>query len=293
MGLAQALTRVTASQPAVQKQAMNIPARAEQQFAPLSLMQQRLWFLENMNPGTPFNQLPSAHRLLGTLNVDAFRLAFAQLVARQSALRTVIERTPQEPRQRVLTEFDASLGDIEDLRSVPAEQRETVLQSQLQQLTLTPLDHAHGPLFSVKLFQLGDQEHVFFFMVHHFIWDGSSFDVLYHELAELYAANSEQRPPQLPHLPISYGDYATWQLDWMQSDELTLQTKHWVEALSPLPLPLDLPTDRPRPAEMSGKGESCSVFLSADLSGALHALARNHGCTLSTVLLSTYGLLLH
>ncbi len=289
--LAQALARLAPA--AAPREAMRIAVRAQQRYAPLSLMQQRLWFLENMTPGTPFNQLPSAHRLRGPLDLAAFQQAFQQLVDRQGALRTVIERTPEGPRQRVLDSLPVQFGPVDDLRGLPAAEREAAARARLDELALAPLDFEHGPLFRVHLLQLGEREHVFFFMVHHFVWDGSSFDLLYHELAELYSAVREQRAPRLPDLRVSYGDYAEWQRDWMQGDELAQQLAGWREALTPLPEVLELPTDRPRPAHMSGEGASCLALLPPDLAEALHRLARAQGCTLSTLLLATYALQLH
>ena len=293
--LAQALAQrgAAAAATAAQTDAMRIAVRKDQRHAPLSLMQQRLWFLENMAPGTPFNQLPSAHRLRGPLDLPAFRQAFQQLIDRQPALRTVIERTPDGPRQKVLDTVVLPLADVEDLRDLPAESRAARARERIDAMSLEALDFERGPLFRVHLFQLADDEHVLFFMVHHFVWDGSSFDLLYHELSELYAAAREQRPAALPPLRVSYGDYAEWQRDWMQGEELARQLAAWRETLTPLPEPLDLPTDRPRPAQMSGAGGSCLLMLPADLVDALTHLARTQGATLSTVLLSAYALELH
>lgn len=272
---------------------MRVQPRAEQRVAPLSLMQQRLWFLENMTPGTPFNQLPSAHTLRGPLDVAAFQQAFQQMVARQSALRSVIERTPEGPRQRVLDEVKVTWLPVEDVRHLPAEQREVHVRARILELTQQIIDFEQGPPFRVHLFRLDDDRHVFFFMVHHLFWDGSSFDLLYREMAALYAALRHGTAAQVPALAVSYGDYAEWQREWMQGDELAQQLAFWRETLTPLPETLELPTDRPRPAEMSGDGRSHSTVLPAALVDGLHQLARRHGVTLSTVVLAAYALELH
>jgi amino acid adenylation domain-containing protein len=290
-GLAAALgTPAAGAQPV---QALRVKARPEQRMAPLSLMQHRLWFLENMNPDTPFNQLPSGHRLSGPLDVAAFQRAFQQVVDRQSALRTVIERTPEGPRQRVLDTVTPAWPPVEDMRALPAAERDAAVRERIRGLTLVPMDLERGPLFHVHLFQTGDLEHVLFFMVHHLVWDGSSFDVLYRDLAALYPAAAEGHAPEIEPLAVSYGDFAESQREWMQGEELTRQVASWREMLTPLPESLDLPTDRARPAEMTGDGRSCQALLPPDLVLSLQQLARRQGVTLSTVMLSAYALQLH
>jgi len=273
--------------------ALRITRRPEQRVAPLSLMQQRLWFLENLAPGTPFNQLPSGHRLRGPLDVPAFQRAFQQVVARQSALRTVIERTPDGPRQRVQDHVEPAWAPVEDMRALPPADRDAAVRERIAALTRLPMDLERGPLFHVHLFQTADDEHVLFFMVHHLVWDGASFDVLYQDLSALYPAEAEGRAATLEALPVSYGDYAAAQRDWMQGEELTRQVSAWREALTPLPETLELPTDRPRPAQVSGDGGSALRVLPADLVVSLHELARQRGVTLSTVMLSAYALALY
>jgi len=274
-------------------QALRVKARAAQHVAPLSLMQQRLWFLENMTPGTPFNQLPSGHRLTGPLDVAAFHRAFQQVVDRQSALRTVIERTPEGPRQRVLDSITVTWPPVEDMRTLPAGERDKAVREHIRGLTLAPMDLERGPLFHVHLFRTGDNEHIFFFMTHHLVWDGTSFDILYRDLAALYPAAVEGRAPAIEPLTVSYGDYAESQREWMQGEELARQLANWRKTLTPLPETLDLPTDRVRPAEMTGDGRSCQRMLPPDLVAGLHQLARRQGVTLSTVMLAAYALQLH
>ena len=291
--LAQALGATPAAAATNAAPALRVQHRADQRFAPLSLMQQRLWFLENLTPGTPFNQLPSAHTLRGPLDVDTFRQAFGQMVARQSALRSVIERTPEGPRQRVLEKVAVDWAPVEDVRHLPAEQRALQVRARILELTQQIIDFEKGPPFRVHLFRVDDAEHVFFFMVHHLFWDGSSFDLLYREMAGLYTAARRGTPAEVPALPVTYGDYAEWQREWMQGEELAQQLGFWRENLTPLPETLDLPTDRPRPGEMSGDGRSHATVLPAELVGSLHQLARRQGVTLSTVVLAAFALELH
>ncbi|MCW7537502.1 amino acid adenylation domain-containing protein [Aquabacterium sp. A7-Y] len=272
--------------------ALRIPARTEQGMAPLSLMQQRLWFLEEAHPGTAAHNVPSAHRLSGPLNLPALEQALQQMVDRQAALRTWLERTPEGPVQRVAERLDLRLP-LSDLRGLPAAEREAALQAQMTELVRTPIPLEQGPLFRARLYRLGDQEHVLFFMAHHVVFDGWSFDLLYRELSALYRAASQGVEAELPALPVSYGDFSAWQRDWMLGEELERQTAHWRERLTPLPEPIELPIDRPRPPAMSGRGGSHHHYLSRDLTDQLHALAQRHGRTLYVALLAAYSALLH
>jgi amino acid adenylation domain-containing protein len=283
-------TRLDGADPAVEAA---IPRRADRETAPLSLQQQRTWFLEHLTPGTEIHHVPAASRLAGELDVAAFDLAWQDVVRRQEALRTVIERTPGGERQRVLPTFDASLPPLEDLSGLPAAAREAGLAEAIERDLSAPFDLELGPLYRARLLRLGEREHAFVLVVHHIVWDGWSYDVLYAELAQAYAARRAGRAPSLPPLPIAYGDFAAWQVQTMRGALLARQLDHWVARLSPLPPPIALPTDRPRPTVMSGRGGSTQLVVGADTMGPLQALAAESGTTLSVVLLAAWSLLLH
>lgn len=275
------------------KPAPVIPRREDQSTAPLSLMQQRMWFLENLTPGTDVNNIPTGHRLTGALDEQAFERAFQLLLQRQSALRTIVERTPTGDRQRVLDSLDFSLLPIDDLSSMPEPERMRQLQSTISRMIAEPFDLEHGPLFRAKLWRLGPDDHAFLFLPHHIVWDAWSFDLLYAEFSELYEACRLGRAPSLAPIRVSYGDFAAWQLEWMSGKELKRQVDHWIERLSPLPPALELPADRPRPPVMTGRGGSHQFLLPPDVTGPLQTLASERGTTLYVMLLSAYNLLLH
>jgi amino acid adenylation domain-containing protein len=270
---------------------VKIPARDDQSTAPLSLMQERLWFQEHMTPGTSVNHLPSAHRLTGPLNVQALEQALQLLADRQSALRTAIERRPDGAVQRIHSriEFHLPIHDLSELASTA--QREFVL-CDVSALTNKPFDLETPPLWRAALYRLSPNEHVLFFMTHHLIWDGWSFDVLYSDISRLYEACSAGHTPDLSPLRITYGDFAAWHRDWIRGPELQRQTAHWREILTPLPEPLQLPTDAPRPTIMSGNGASHLRHLSPQTASSLHKLAQRHGSTLFVALLAGYAALL-
>ena len=295
--LGQALWQMTASQPAVTSTgpdtADTIPIRADQSTAPLSQMQERVWFLENLTPGTVVHSIPTGHRLLGPLNVEAFNRAWQLLVQRQSVLRTVVERGPEGDVQRILPELPFSLIPFDDFSQLPPDERKPAMNKVIAQLVETPYDLEKGPLFTARLFRLSPDEHGLLFQAHHLVWDAWSFDLLYVDLPELYSACLEGREPHLPPLTVSYGDFAAWHNAWMAGPELQRQLGYWREQLTPLPPPLAFPIDHPRPPVMSGRGGSFQFNLAKDITDALRAQAQQNGRTLYITLLAAYALALH
>ena len=269
-----------------------IPRLPDRQRAPLSLMQQRLWYIEQLHPGRVVYNTPSAHRLRGPMNEAAFEKALRETVRRQPVLRTAIEPDDTSAFQRVHDDVDAQLLPAEDLSGLPVSEREAALQRRLDALTAEPFDLAAAPLFRTRLFRLGEHEHVFFFMTHHIIWDGWSFDILYEELSHAYEAFCAHRQPSLAPLAVEYADFSAWQRDWMRGDELSRQLAHWKERLSGDLEPLALPTDHPRPARMSGAGATEWIRLSPTTAQALRALGLHVEATPFMVLLTIYGILL-
>ena len=260
--------------------------------APLSLMQQRIWYLEQLHTGRTVYNVPSAHRLRGALDRDALSRAFAGMVQRQAALRTTIGMHEGEPFQQLHETVDTTLR-FEDLTGIAVDAREAELALRMEDEIALPFDLAHGPLFCACVYKLGDDEHVMFFMAHHAIWDGWSFDLFYTEMAALYDAYRQGREPSLALPPVSYADFSAWHREWMAGPELTRQLDHWRSKLQGMPEALALPTDKPRPATQSGDGDTAWLRVPADTADALREMAQREGSTLFTVLLSAWTLLLH
>ncbi len=270
-----------------------IPARADQSLAPASLQQWRVWFLEQLDPGRPTFNTPSAHRLHGPLDVPALERALNAMVERQASLRTAIVETDEGvPMQVVLPRLEVGLGEVHDLRNLEPHERETELALRLQQAADEPFDLRQAPLFRVSLWRLGEHEHVLFFMPHHIVWDGWSFDLFYDEMKALYAAFAAGREPGLPALRLSYGDYAAWQARWLQSPDLQRQLAYWRDVLTPMPEPLRLPGDRPRPPSMSGRGATHWLRQDQRWFRELEDFARAREMTPFMVLLATFAVFL-
>ena len=270
----------------------SIQRLADRTTAPLSLMQQRVWYLEQLNPGRVVYHAPSAHRLRGAMNLAAFECALREMVQRQPTLRTSVELDDRTAVQRIHAELAVELP-LEDLSGLPADEREAALARRLEALIAEPFELTTPPLFRVRLFRLDADEHVFFFMPHHVIWDGWSFDLMYEEMAALYADFCAGRPVSLAPLAVEYGDFAAWHGQWMHGEELARQLAHWQQRLAGTLEPLELPTDRPRPARMSGAGATEWIHLPAAQEAAMRQLGQQSQATLFMVLLTAWYVLLH
>jgi amino acid adenylation domain-containing protein len=270
-----------------------VPHRDEATPAPLSLMQQRVWYLEQLQLGRTVFHVPSAHRLRGPIDEAAFSRAFAELVRRNPSLRTVLVTIGDAPAQRVLPDVPVALWPAEDLSARPAAERDAALAARLEDEMARPFDLARGPLFRARMFKLGADDHVLFFMAHHVIWDGWSFDLFYEEMAALYGAYQRGEQPTRPAPPVTYGDFAAWHRDWMAGPELARQLAFWRGHLAGAPDVLDLPTDHPRPAIQTGDGATAWLAVPAATADRLRAVGLREGATLYMSLLAAWALLLH
>ncbi len=273
--------------------ALAIPRRRDRAVAPMTLMQEGMWVAEQFSPGGIGFNTPSAHRLHGPINLEAFDQAFCEMVRRQPVLRTCLVPEGDTAVQVVQDSLEFSLLPLVDLTSVPAVDRHGHLMQALEELIALPFDLAHAPLFRARMYRVGAEDHVLFFMTHHIIWDGWSFDVFYAEMSALYLAFSSATPNPLPPLAFDYGDFAQWQRDNTQGLKLDRQLAHWKQHLSGTIEPLRLPQDRQRPAVATGRSGTEWIHLDAGLVGALREAGSRVGSTLFMTLLTGYYILLH
>ncbi|MFM0523293.1 condensation domain-containing protein, partial [Caballeronia jiangsuensis] len=232
---------------------------------PLSFAQERLWFLEQLNPGQSTYHIPIALRLHGALDVRAFHAALNALVARHESLRTSFAQHDGQAVQHIAPTLELALPLIDA--------HATDVQRLAQDEACRPFELQRGPLLRAQLLRLEEDEHVLLFTMHHIVSDGWSTGVLVRELGACYTAALRNEPLALPPLAVQYADYTLWQRDWLAGAELERQTQYWRNQLAEL-APLDLPTDRPRPAQISGRGATLPFALNAELSERLHALAQ-------------------
>ncbi len=259
---------------------------------PLSFAQQRLWFIDQLEPGTAAYNVSSAVRLGGALNIEAFARTFTEIVRRHETLRTTFSVMDGEPVQVIAEppEFDLAIKDISEL---PNEEREVAAQRLAQAESQRPFDLATGPLLRVSLLRLAADEHVALLTMHHIVSDGWSVGVLVDEIATLYRAFAAGGESPLPELPLQYADYSAWQRGWLKGEVLEEQLGYWKQQLAGIPALLDLPTDRPRPAVQSFRGASQRFSFGKELSAAIQSLSRNENATLFMTLLAAFQALLH
>jgi amino acid adenylation domain-containing protein len=258
---------------------------------PLSFAQQRLWFIEQLEPGAGSYNILHPVRLRGRLDPTALRRALSDVVRRHEALRTRFAETDGEPVQVVDVAAPVPLPLV-DLGDIPAGARVGEAVRLAARETLRPFDLARGPLLRVSLLRLDDAEWVLLLGTHHAVYDGWSAGVLTYELDALYTAYATGREPSLPEPPVQYADYAAWQRAWLAGDALDRQVAWWRERLAGAPPFLDLSTDRPRPAVPGARGATLSFSVPAETERGLQALARTEGATLFMALLAAWQLLL-
>ncbi|GAA4338249.1 hypothetical protein GCM10023165_16800 [Variovorax defluvii] len=270
-----------------------LPRRTGRSSAPLTPMQERILFLEEMHPGRPVYNTPSAHRLSGPIDAGAFQEALREVVRRQPALRTAFDKDAASGAfvASIAAEVPVTLAQV-DLRDLPADQREPELIDRLQELADAPVDIHRAPLFNATLIRMDEEDHVFVFVPHRLIWDGASLDLLLKELSTIYQARIDGVAHTLPELPATHGDHAEWYQAWMQSPPCEEQARFWKQRFADTPPPKALRTDMPRRAGMTGQGGTQWLTIDRALTEQLHAVARGQALTLNMLTLGIYVLML-
>ncbi|HEV2736700.1 MAG TPA: amino acid adenylation domain-containing protein, partial [Longimicrobiaceae bacterium] len=258
---------------------------------PLSFAQRRIWFLEQLLPGTPLYHIPAALRLSGVPDVGALERALAEVVRRHEALRTVFARDETgNPVQRVTTPT-VRLAVV-DLSGTAKETREAEGDRVAVGVVRNPFALGEGPLLRAALLRLAEEEHRLVLAVHHIGSDGWSMEVLFRELEALYAAFSAGKPSPLPALPLQYPDFALWQRRRLGGERLEHDLAYWRDRLAGAAAVLDLPTDRPRPPARAHRGAEHALQLPPPVVEGLRSAGRREGATLFMVLLAGFQVLL-
>ena len=195
----------------------------------LSYAQQRLWFIDQLEPGSATYNIPSAVRLRGRLDEEALRRSLNEIVRRHEVLRTSFPSRDGEPRQQIREIDELELIRL-DLRQTDEAEREEKLQEVLREEARGGFDLSRGPLIRAKLIRLSEDEHVLMVNMHHIVSDGWSMEIIVRELAQLYDAFSQGEESPLAELEIQYADYAVWQREWLQGEVLERQLEYWTGA---------------------------------------------------------------
>ena len=266
-------------------------AVSREQSLPLSFAQQRLWFLDQLEPMSNAYNIPSVVRLRGPFNPEFFKQAVEEVMRRHESLRTRFVTDEGRGWQEI---DEASELDVPvlDLRHMSNDEQSNEVRRLATLEVQKPFDLTRGPLLRLTVLQLAEDEHVLMLTMHHIVSDGWSMTVLMRELIVLYDAFSRGESSPLPELQIQYADYAVWQREWLQGDVLEQQLKYWREQLQGAPPVLELPTDHARPAVQSFRGRMLKRRMPAELLQQIEALSRREGLTMYMSVLAAFVVVL-
>src|SRR5215213_5232703 len=275
-------------------EAQTIPRveRTASNLYPPSIDQERLWFIEQLQPGNTAYNIFTASRLRGPLDVGAMHAAANELLRRHEVLRTTFKVVEGQPMQFVAPTLELSLAPV-DLEPLPRAEREAEALRRVLEDVSAPFDLERGPLVRAGLLRLGATEHVFYLNMHHSITDRWSADIIEQDIGALYYSFLQGQPPSLPELPIQFVDYAVWQRERMRGEIYQAQLAYWKKQLGGAPFVLELPADNPRPSVQTFRGERVYFRLRKALLEALRELSREEGATMYMTLMAAYKLLLY
>jgi amino acid adenylation domain-containing protein len=253
--------------------------------------QERLWFLDKLEPGSSAYNMFSALRLIGQLNVPAIEDSLRKVIRRHEILRSSFPEIDGRPVVRILAEepFLLQVIDLGNLLEFEKENQARLLAQKEAQHTF---NLAQGPLFRAILVRINSKDQVLFLNVHHIVFDGWSYNILMREFSAFYKSFVNGQPADLPALPIQYVDYAHWQREWLEGEALESLLAYWKEKLGGELPELQLATDRPRPAIQTFRGASESLTLPQSLTEAVRSLSRREGVTTFMTLLAAFKTLL-
>ncbi len=258
---------------------------------PLSYAQQRLWFIDRLEKTSAEYNMPEAMRLRGRLDLGALKRTVATIVQRHESLRTRFGEANGQPVQIIAPELRVDLP-VEDLLQIDdTNKRERVLDA-LRREWQQPFDLTRGPLLRMRLFRIGDDDHIFLRTFHHIISDGWSQGVFNREFATLYEAFSGGRSNPLDPLPVQYADFAVWQRTTLNEEALARELDYWKQHLEGIPEQLDLPRDRPRPAVQTFTADVCTFALSGGPLAELKHLTQKSQASLYMTLLAAFAIVL-
>lgn len=270
----------------------SIVPRATNGPAPLSFAQQRLWFLDQLEPGGLAYIIPFAYLLSGPLHRVALEGSLNEIVQRHEILRTTFVMTENQAMQHICPTLTLPLP-LFDLSTLSEDKRELAIEHLISTDIRQPFDLAFAPLLRVKLIRVGAQEHIFLLIIHHIIFDGWSMNIFMQELVTLYEAYLQGKSSPLSPLPLHYADFALWQHAWLQEEHVKIQLDYWKHQLAGYLPVLELPVDHPRPAMPSFQGADEECILSPALCEQLRLFSHQENVTIFMVLLTVFNIFLY
>ncbi|HHJ52564.1 MAG TPA: amino acid adenylation domain-containing protein, partial [Caldithrix abyssi] len=259
------------------------------QELPLSFAQQRLWFLNQMDPNVASYNIPAAFDIKGPLNIDILQRVVDQIVTRHEILRTTFKTVDGKPHVEISEKPGIKIERIDLTTGAD----ESVIRQYIISEARAPFNLETGPLMRIKVLQLKSEAAIILLTFHHIVSDAWSMSVFVREVAALYEAFSKDQSSPLPPLQLQYVDFAHWQRNWLKGEVLEAQINFWKEYLAGSPPLLELPTDRPRPAVQTSNGDYIAFHLNPELSKAVKELTLKQGATLFMSLLAAFDVLLY
>jgi non-ribosomal peptide synthetase component F len=269
-----------------------VPRASKRDSLPLSFAQRRLWFINQLDPGSPIYNIALPVRLTGKLDVRALEKTLSEVCRRHEVLRTTFVTAGDQPVQHIAPARQLTL-ECENLSYLSESEREAEVSRLASVEAHLPFDLAHGPLLRLRLLQLDAENHVLLLTMHHIVGDAWSTGVLIKEVATLYDVYTSGGVSPLAELPIQYADYAIWQTEYLQDRVLEPELQYWKQKLEGAPPAVELPFDRPRPAVQTYRGAVCRKALSPAIVTQLREVARQEKATLFMVLLAGFNALLY
>ncbi|MDG1463140.1 MAG: condensation domain-containing protein, partial [Gammaproteobacteria bacterium] len=257
----------------------------------LSYAQQRIWFLDELEPENPFYNVTLAKRIKGSIDVATLKAALLAVINRHEVLRAYCETIDNEAVLAVNNDINVDDGWF-SVERLTKNTSETDLSERVNAEGRIPVRLSVAPLLRVRLFELSDNESIMVLTTHHFVVDGWSCGLLMREISIAYNALIRKQAIELPKLPVQYADFSDWQNKFLKGPELKRQSQYWREQLEDLTT-LNLPTDLPRPPVQSYQGDIYNFDLPPELLGKLKQLSQKLGVTLYMTLLGGFQALLH
>lgn len=264
-----------------------IPRRTQQSPAPLSLVQQGLWFFQQLESQSSVYNEFACIQLKGVLNLTALEKSLNEIIRRHESLRTCFETLNEQPVQVIHATLTVKLPVV-NLTNLPQALQNAKVEQLSAEIAQKPFDLTSSPLLRVILLQISEQEHLLLLVIHHIICDGWSIQILNRELAILYGSFCTEKSSSLSELHLQYADYSIWQRQWLQGERETTQLSYWKQQLADAPTTLALPTDRQRPPVQSFQGATSPFELSPRLTSMLKSLSNQQGVTLFMTLLAAF-----
>ncbi|HEX7859903.1 MAG TPA: amino acid adenylation domain-containing protein [Verrucomicrobiae bacterium] len=258
---------------------------------PLSFAQQRLWFLDKLQPNSAAYNVPTVVRLSGPIDLEPLRQALDKVVERHESLRTTFEGNDDSPAQKINPPTPVNLQFI-DLTALPEAKRKSESERITAEEIRKPFDLGNDLMIRSTLIRLAHEEHILVLVTHHVASDEWSLRILFREWAAYYTGIREGKEVALPELPIQYADFAQWQRDWLESDDYKAQLEYWSKRLQSPPV-LQLPTDRPRAATQTFNGALHGRSIPRELVDRLKTFSRQERCTVFMTLLAAFKVLMH